>query len=139
MRYFVFNRPDIIAPWVWDRAGGTYNPNGDVSIGLAENGRLIAGVVYESYHPGASVAMHVAAEPGKIWANYDNLKVWFEYPFKQLGVNKVIAPVRSTNEHACRFNEHLGFILEARVSEAIPDGDLWIYTMTKNQCRFLGD
>lgn len=140
MRYFVYNRPDIIAPWVWDRVGGTYNPNGDVAIGLAENGRLIAGVVYENYHPQASVAMHVAAEPGKQWATYKNLKIWFTYPFEQLQVTKVIAPVKESNAVARKFNERLGFTEEARIKDACgADNDLIIYTMTKDRCRFLGD
>lgn len=140
MRYFVYSQPEIVAPWVWARVGGTYSPNGDVAIGLAENGVLIAGVVYENYHPNASVAMHVAAEPGKSWATYKNLKVWFDYPFKQLNVLKVIAPVKAGNAVARRFNERLGFTEEARIKDACARGeDLIIYTMTKSQCRFLGD
>lgn len=140
MRYFVYSQPEIVAPWVWARAGGTYNPNGDVAIGLAENGALIAGVVYESYHPQASVAMHVAAEPGKQWATYKNLKVWFDYPFNQLKVQKVIAPVKGSNLVARRFNERLGFTEETRIKDACGAGDdLIIYTMTKDQCRFLGE
>lgn len=140
MRYFVFNRPDIVAPWVWDRTGGAHNPKSDVAIGYVEAGKLIAGVVYESYYPGASIAMHVAAEPGKRWATHENLRVWFEYPFKQLQVGKVLAPVRGSNLVAQKFNEHLGFIRETHVCDVCAPGeDLLVYTMTRDQCRFLGD
>jgi len=139
MKALVFDKPDVVAPWVWARASGIYNPNGDAAIGLVEDGTIIAGVVYESYHPGASIAMHVAAEPGKRWATPHNLKVWFSYPFKQLGVNKVLAPVKQSNGPARRFNEHLGFTLETRVKGVCADGDLLIYSMDRAHCRFLGD
>jgi len=45
--------------------------------------------------------------------------------------------VDSTNEKALRFDKKLGFVEEARISNAARAGDLVILTMTKEQCRWL--
>lgn len=137
MRQFVYDHEQV-GPWVCERIDAVYSPTGTAAIGLEEDGVLIAGVLYDTYLV-ASIAMHVAAEPNKKWATKENLKVWFQYPFAQLKVHKVIAPVKETNKQAQRFNEHLGFVLETRVKDACIGGDLLIYSMTREQCSFLGD
>jgi hypothetical protein len=38
-----------------------------------------------------------------------------------------------------RFNYKLGFIEEARIKDAFPDGDMVLLTLTKDKCRFLGE
>jgi RimJ/RimL family protein N-acetyltransferase len=62
----------------------------------------------------------------------------FYFPFIQLGVTKIIAPVESGNLACRRFIEHIGFILEATLKDCAPKGDLLIYTMRKDQCKWLG-
>ena len=105
-------------------------------IGLEQKGQLIAGVKFDSWN-GASICMHVAAEPGAQWMTRAYLNACFDYPFNQLGVRKILGVVRSTNAAARRFDEHLGFELEATIAGATPGGDLLIYSMTRDRCRFL--
>ena len=105
------------------------------AIGLEKDGELVAGVLYDHYNT-KSVAMHVAAE-GKTSMTRETLKVCFTYPFQQLGVKKIIGMVDSDNQAARRFDEHLGFKLEATLKDAAPKGDLMFMTMTRDECRFL--
>lgn len=105
-------------------------------IGLEQDGRLVAGVKFDDWN-GASVCMHVAAAPGAQWMTRAYLNACFDYPFNQLGVRKILGVVRSTNAAARRFDEHLGFELEATIAGAAPGGDLLIYSMTRDRCRFL--
>lgn len=124
-----------VTDWVAQRTGGVAQP-GDVGIGLVEDDRLIAGVSFDRWN-GASICMHVAAEPGARWMTRQYLHVCFRYPFEQIKVRKIVGLVGAKNVEARRFDEHLGFVLEATLSDAHPDGSLLVYTMTREQCRWL--
>lgn len=105
-------------------------------ISCIEDGKYIAGVVYDGYN-GGSIAAHVwvdvDARPSKEW-----FAAIFDYPFNVLGVKKIVGQVKGSNDEARKFDEHLGFVLEGTISEYYDDGDsLLIYTMTKEQCRIL--
>lgn len=125
-----------VGPWTCERTGGTFESD-STAIGLEEDGELVAGVVFDNYNS-RSICMHIAAIPGARWMTREYLWVCFAYPFNQLKVNKILGLVDSTNHAARKFDEHLGFMLECNIKDAGRDGDLLIYSMTRQQCRFLG-
>jgi RimJ/RimL family protein N-acetyltransferase len=139
MKQIVTGPTDVIASYVAHKVG---MPNGFgpcTAIGLLEEGALIAGVVYNDW-TGGNVFAHVAAEDGRRWLSKEYLRVCFEYPFTQLGVNRVTGWVEESNLAARKFDEHLGFELEARLKGAARDGgDVLIYVLWKDKCRFIGD
>ena len=107
------------------------------AIGLVRgDSEIIAAVLFDSYRPGASICIHVAAL-GTHWLNRELLWATFHFPFIELKVRKLIGIVESDNAAARKFDENLGFHLEATLKDAAPNGDLLIYTMTAEQCRFL--
>lgn len=107
------------------------------SLGLERDGELVAGVLYEGYN-GPNVWMHVAAVPGRRWMNRDYLWYCFHYPFNEMNVQRISGYVNANNEQARKFDEHLGFKVEATLSGAAPDGgDVLIYVMRREDCRFL--
>lgn len=61
----------------------------------------------------------------------------FAYPFLQLRVQKILGLVAGSDKAVRAFDEHLGFVLEATLKDAHPEGDLLVYSMTKSQCRWL--
>jgi RimJ/RimL family protein N-acetyltransferase len=134
LKSIVWDKPEMVGRWVCDRTGGTYDPCSQ-AIGLEQDGRLIAGVLFDHYN-GRSIAMHVAGEGGH-WMTRDYAKACFGYVFNQLRVNKVLGLVDSTNTAARRYDEHLGFRLAATIPDAGPHGDLLIYTMTRDECRWV--
>lgn len=140
VRKVVLGADDLVGKFVLGATGGEWTPGRGVGIGLADYAapvpKLLAGVVFDSYNK-ASVQMHVAAVPGARWMTRAFLWTCFHYPFEQLKVNKILGPVGSANTAARRFDEHLGFVLETALKDAHPDGDLLIYSMTRDQCRFL--
>lgn len=104
-------------------------------IGLERDGELVGGVMYERFN-GNSIWMHCAGV-GR-WITKDYLKASFAYPFVQLGVRCVLGWVESSNEKARRLNEHLGFKPHAVIEGAARDGgDVILYRMTREECRFL--
>ena len=135
MKIIIANQHERVGLWACNILGATFNKESSVCFGLEEDGELIAGVIFDNYRV-KSIAMHVAAI-GKRWLCREFLWACFDYPFRQLNVNKVIGYVSEDNLDAQRFDEHLGFTIEAIIKDADQGGDVLIYTMTKEQCRFL--
>lgn len=105
------------------------------TLGLIRSGKLVAGVVYDKWGDG-DVCMHVGAV-GNNWLNREFLFAAFDYPFTQVGCRRVTGLVPANNFAAKRFDEHLGFVLEGRMRKGTPDGDLLVYGMLKEECRWL--
>lgn len=107
------------------------------AIGLRRNGELVAATLYEGFN-GRNIWMHVASVPGSRWMTRKYLRACFVYPFLVCGVQRVSGYVNASNAEARRFDEHLGFQLEATLSGAAPDGgDVLIYVMWRKDCRYV--
>lgn len=127
---------DEIGRFVCDRINKQWIPEACTAIGLEENGEIIAGVLYDDFN-GANVCMHVASLPGKKWMTREYLWFCFHYPFEQLCVKRITGLVAGSNAATLNFDKHLGFIEEARLHDAHPDGDIIVLVMRKEDCRFL--
>lgn len=118
--------------------GGEWLQGRGSIIGLWDDNKgPLAACLFEA-HNKASIMLHIATDGTKKWMNREYLWFVFYFPFKQLCVNKIIAPVESGNLTCRRFVEHIGFSLEATLKDCAPKGDLLIYTMTEDQCKWLG-
>ena len=123
-----------VGHWVAAQVGGKYFEEGSQAIGLEREGEIIAGVIYENFN-GVSIVCHIAIE-GRMTKRY--LKAIFAYPFEFCKVKKIIVPVSSTHVKSLKLVTKMGFIEEARVKDATPDGDIIFLTLAKENCRFLG-
>jgi RimJ/RimL family protein N-acetyltransferase len=115
-----------------------FNPLADQVIARVDDrGVLVGGVLYKDYTGrGGSIAMHVAGY-SPAWINRTILWIAFDYPFNQLGVNKLFGQVPSWNRHAYKFDKHLGFVDECEIPGVYPGGNMMLLSMTREQCRFL--
>ncbi len=105
------------------------------AIGLERDGDLLAVVVYNLWS-GADIAMHVAAMPGRRWMTRGFLRAVFRYPFVQLGCRRVTGYVPASNLDAQRFDEHLGFVREGVMREALDNGeDVILYGLLREDAR----
>jgi hypothetical protein len=126
----------VVGTWIAKRVNAIFTPENSTCIGLLDkDGNVVAGVWYESYTK-TSIVTHIAVEKRM---SKKFISVIFDYPFVQLGVDKLIGPTNSSNENAMRFIQKLGFVEEARIKDAFPDGDMVLFTMTKSKCRFIGE
>jgi RimJ/RimL family protein N-acetyltransferase len=125
---------DAVGNWVAARVHGKYFAEGSQAIGLERDGQIIAGVIYENWNK-ASIVCHIAIE-GRMTKGY--LRAIFNYPFEVCKVKKIIVPVSSTHVKSLKLVTKMGFIEEARVKDATPDGDIIFLTLAKENCRFLG-
>ena len=112
-----------------------WTPENSSTIGWIENGQIVAGVWYEDFN-GKSVTCHIVLKKPM---NRQFLAIIFDYPFIQLGVSKIIGPVKSNNQKAIELDQKFGFKEEARLLDAFPDADLIFFVMNKEECRFLGE
>ena len=113
--------------------------SGAKGIGLEIDGEVVAGVIYESYN-GHNVWMHVAVTDGGVSLTRGVLRTIFDYPFNQMRVARVSGYVEASNEASRKFCEQLGYRQEAVLSGAASDGgDVIIYAMRREDCRFLKD
>lgn len=131
----IFFDAHIIGPWVCEKAGGTWISGRGTAIGEMKDGQITAGVLYEDYREKANIVCHIRGEPG--WANRKFLSIIYDYPFNQLQVKRITVPVDSTNEASIRLVENMGFKLECTLKQAIPDGDLLLYVMFKEDCKYI--
>ncbi len=126
-----------LGPWMAERQDAQWTPGAGHIIGLLDDqNEPLCVVMFDQYNK-ANINMHLAAVPGKRWLNREFLWYCFYYPFCQLGVKRITGLVPASNLQARKFDEHLGFTLEATLKDAHPDGDLLVYCMTKEQCRWL--
>ena len=129
---------DILGPWAWKQMGmSKWNSEGRSAIGeLNAMGTPRWAVVYDHYEPGGSIQVHIAISNPK-YVTRQAISAVFEYAFLQLGVKKVIGVVNSTNRAALTFDLRLGFEIEAVIEDAYDMGDMYILSMTPEQCRWI--
>jgi len=65
--------------------------------------------------------------------------VIFDYPFNVCKVKKIIVPVDATNLKSISLVEKMGFTEEARIKDGMADGDMILYTLAKDDCKYLGE
>ena len=123
----------IVGPWVAKKIFGSFNPESSEAIGLIDDQGIRAGVIYEGFN-GVSMMVHSAVQ-GRLTPYY--LWAICHYPFVHAGVDKLIAPIGEGNTESVRFVEKFGFRLEAQILDAHPDGRLLLYTLKREDCRFL--
>jgi hypothetical protein len=120
-----------------ERMDGSWVVGRGHTVGLFDDVKKepVAGCFYEGWN-GASILLHCAGE-GKTWLNREFLWYVFHYPFEELKVKKILSPVESTNTECRKFIEHIGFSLEATLEDASPKGNLLIYSMKREDCKWL--
>ena len=121
--------------WTAECIDGKYFEAMSQSIGLKKNGEFVAGVIYENWNR-RSITCHIAIS-GRLTSRY--LAVIFDYPFNVCDVKKIIVPVDATNSKSVTLVEKMGFTEEARIKDGMADGDMILYTLAKEDCKYLGE
>ena len=119
-----------------DHAGTTFDPVRDLVISHVRNGKLTGGVLYTRF-TACSCFGHLAAFT-RPWGNRDFLWVCFDYPFNQVGLQRIFGTVPEYNERALALNRHLGFREVARIPGVHRDGEAEIVlALERSDCRWL--
>ncbi|HYC01618.1 MAG TPA: GNAT family protein [Candidatus Limnocylindrales bacterium] len=131
------DQPDVVGAWVCERTGGAWHKGCGTALGFTFDGALKAGAIYTSY-TGADVQLGFAVEDRRV---FNRASIWFAfyYPFQQLGCRRITARVNCDNVRSLALVEHLGFVREATLTDAAPNGDQIQFRMLKSECRWLRD
>ena len=100
-----------------------------------EDGEMISGVPYE-HLTGRSITATIAVAPATGLVK-TFLYTIFDYPFHQLGVEKILALIDQSNEKSIHLIERFGFTLETRIADVFEGGDMLVYTLNRADCRWL--
>ena len=126
---------DLIGPWVFHRVGKPWGPEGREVVGLVKDGEVLGGVVFEDY-TGVCIQAHIAlASPRVPFRKL--LACAAGYAFNQLGVNKIIGVVKSSNLAALKMDLRIGFKPEAIIKDVFEDADMVIMSMVRGDCSFI--
>lgn len=151
MRKVVYGDDGRFIEWASRRIGTVFRPDAK-AIGLSraddlgdpadperdsEGRRIIASVVFDGFS-NTDVNMHVASDGSRLWLNREYLTKCFAFPFIQCGYRRVTGLVPASNADALKFDLHLGFRVEGRCREAMPNGeDVIVLGMLRRDCRFI--
>jgi RimJ/RimL family protein N-acetyltransferase len=124
-----------IGYWVANELDAGFFAERSQAIGLIKNGEIVAGIIYENWNR-RSMVVHIVIKdritPAFIGAIFD-------YAYNVCDIEKAIAPVGSHNAKSIKMVEKMGFTEEGRIKDAVPGGDMILYTLKKTDCRFLGN
>ncbi|APG91545.1 GNAT family N-acetyltransferase [Sinorhizobium americanum] len=125
-----------IAAFVADQIDGCERGFSDfTTLGVTEEGRLVAGVVYHNYSPEAGVIELSAAAISKRWLTRPVLNAMFGYPFDEIGCQMAVLRVSEENRGMVSIANRFGFTsyriprLRGREEAEI------IFTLTDNDWR----
>ena len=111
----IFGCDQEVASWVAERIphvkGGSFGPC--TAIGVAGNGKLLAGIVYHEYQPDHGTLQLSMAAESPMWARKETIAALLRYPFRQIGIYKLWTATPHDNEAALKVNSHIGFKREA--------------------------
>lgn len=112
-----------------------FDPERNICISrVSARGEFLGGIIYTNF-TGSMVMMHMAGI--KNWSSPELVWLAFDYPFLQLGVKKVMCTVGSDNTRSLGIIERLGFSLEHAIEDGVPDGYLLLFSMLRENCRWL--
>lgn len=80
--------------------------------------------------------MHAASD-NRYWLSKLYLKYMFNYAFETCGAARITGLVDENNYHARQFNERIGFTEETRMKDACLSGDILVYVMRRDECRWI--
>ena len=136
----VLGQSEAVANWVAEQISG---PERECmprfwyeAIGfLNKDQELVGGVVYFDYRGNDIEAM--AAGNG-LWLTPLNLRAIFLYPFVQMNCRRMTAHAAKNNHKSRKFLTRLGFRLEGKRRQGMPDGtDRLTYGMLREECRWI--
>lgn len=134
----IYGDESRLLPWAAERIGISGFRRDAYSIGLERDGALVAVVVYDNFSD-CDCNMHLASDGSRRWMNKELLLAAFAYPFTQLGLRRLTGLVDTRNAGALQLNAHLGFVREGLCRHALPDSDLVVLGMLREECRFISE
>lgn len=132
----IYDQRERLLAWAEDKIGlGKFRDDAH-AIGLEREGELVAVSVYDNFSL-ADCYVHLASDGSKRWMNRAFLVAGFAYPFLQLNLRRITGIVPASNHAALALNEHLGYAREGYCRHALPNDDVVILGMLREDCKWI--
>jgi RimJ/RimL family protein N-acetyltransferase len=122
-----------VVEWVAHKTNDFGNFGCAVGIGWQVGGKIVSGVAYNDFN-GPNINAHIATD-APLTKSF--LRAIFDYPFNCANVQRITALVGEGNVKSRHLCERFGFIEETRLQGAHQTGDLIVYRMRRNECKWL--
>jgi hypothetical protein len=125
-----------IAQWVLDTAGlaGAFLPDFKV-IGVFEGETLLGAVVYDAF-TARDCNLHICVSDRRC-VTRRVIRAVFDYPFRQLALDRVSAQVMDDNAPSLELVQRLGFVLEG--AKRLPNRLQLQFGMQRHECAWLNE
>lgn len=135
MSGFIYDEQDRLISWASERIG--FEPRDDVkAMGWQEHDKLIAVTLWDGFSA-CDCNIHIASDGSGHWLRRAFLIASFSHPFVQWDLRRITGLVPSKNVAALTFDLHLGFQREGLIRHALPDDDIIVLGMLREDCRFI--
>lgn len=140
----IYGMNEALSDWVSMNVLGATGLYDECSkaIGNMVDGKIVAAVTFNQFRTRPDKTIFTL-EMGiyscdRRWATKDFLRAVFEYPFVQLGLDRVSTACSAERPEVINFNEKLGFIREGYHRRAFPlGGDSVSFSMLKEECKWI--
>ena len=135
MNGLIYTDEDRLVEWASEIIG--FEPRDDVkAMGWQVDGALRAVCLWDGFSK-CDCNIHVASDGGANWLSRQFLTHAFLHPFAQWEMRRVTALVPAKNHAALRFDLHLGFTQEGVIRHALPNDDIILLGMLREDCRYI--
>lgn len=123
-----------IAQWVLDQVKSKGRFFDDFkTIGVFDGARLLGAVVYDGFTE-RDCELHICLHDRRA-VSRRTIRAVFDYPFRQLRLERVSANVLASNEASHEFVQRLGFQLEGR--KRFKGESVLMYGLMRHECKWL--
>ncbi len=131
----IYGEDERLVSWAENVIGCQFR-NDAKAIGLSSDKEIIAVTVFDGFSQ-CDCNIHIASNKTGHWLNRKFLISSFAYPFIQLKLRRVTGLVPAKNTNALKFDLHLGFTQEGICRHALPDDDIIILGLLREDCRYI--
>lgn len=135
MSELIYGQDETLIEWAQCVIGCTFRSDA-TAIGNASDGKILAVAVFDGFSE-CDCNIHIASDGSGHVLSRGFLAASFAYPFIQLNMRRVTGLVPASNTKALKFDYHLGFVFEGRCRNALPNDDIIILGMLREECPFL--
>ncbi len=130
----VFGPHNILGDWLCQRI--EYMPTKNLRClgNVTSEGKILGVVGFDSWN-GASCQIHVAGNGN--WVTREFLRCVFDYVFNTAKLKVVVCIIESINKKSLKFTRHVGWKEVTRIVDGHPSGDLIVFEMRPENCKFL--
>lgn len=118
----------------WARKNGFEDCGPASAMGFSINGEIVAVAVFFNYRS-PDIEIGVISKTPR-WASRGHLKAIAQYVYGQLNCSRLTAHVNASDSKLCGLMGRLGFQREGTLRAASAFGDVAVYGLLKEECRW---